>query len=184
MVKQINLLPWREYEKKLAMKRFIIAWFCIFCFFLILVFTAKIIIIQQIKHYQFAYDHIFLQSKYLSTKIQEIKKLHYEENTLKNIVKAIEINHQQIKKILDLIHHLNYLITPDLFVRFIEFHPPYCNLIMHANSEKEYVSFKKLLQSKVDSKVQWLILNQFQNMQLDFIGQIILNKDKLQLIKE
>lgn len=48
---------------------------------------------------------------------------------------------------------------------------------MHANSKKEYVKFKKSLQLKFDSKLQSQILNQFQNLQLDFVVQMIFNEN-------
>jgi 2-polyprenyl-3-methyl-5-hydroxy-6-metoxy-1,4-benzoquinol methylase len=48
---------------------------------------------------------------------------------------------------------------------------------MHAKSKKEYVKFKKLLQLKFDSKLQSRIFNQFQNLQLDFVVQMIFNEN-------
>ncbi|TLY47574.1 MAG: hypothetical protein E6K54_04030 [Gammaproteobacteria bacterium] len=176
-MKQINLLPWREHKNKLKIRRLAIVWLTVSGFFLILLLIAKIIIIQQIKHCQLTNDHIYFQIKNISSRIKELKKLKDEEKELRNIVKTNQINHRQIKKIQDLINRLQYLITPDLFVRLIEFYPPYLSLIMHANSEKEYVLFKQILQSKFNYKIRWLILNQFQNLQLDFFAQIIFTKE-------
>jgi Tfp pilus assembly protein PilN len=139
-VKQINLLPWRELKSKLKKRQFVIVWLCVSCSCLILLFTEKILIIQQIKHYQLAHGHILLQLKATSLIVHEIKKLQYEEKELTKIIKIIHSNHQQIKKILDFINHLKYLISPDIFVRLIEFHPPYLRLIMHANSEEKYLT--------------------------------------------
>lgn len=176
-MKQINLLPWREHKNKLKIRRFIIVWFYVSCSCLILIFVTKILIIQQIKHYQLAYEHIFLQMKNISPVVQEIKKLQYKEKELTNIIKNIKTNHQQVKKILNFMSHLKYLITPDIFIHLVAFHPPYLNLIMHAKSKKEYVKFKKLLQLKFDSKLQSRIFNQFQNLQLDFVVQMIFNEN-------
>ena len=181
MMKKINLLPWRELQNKLKIRQYIIIWFSISCLFLILLLIEKIIIIQQIKHYQFANDRLFLKVKNISPKVKELKNLQYKEEELKNIVKIIQINHQEIKKILEIINHLKYLITPDLFVRLVDFFPPYMSLIMHAKSKKEYESFKKLLYSKYGAKIKWLILNQYQNMQLDFIAQIFLTRNNFNL---
>lgn len=119
---------------------------------------------------------MFLQIKNISTKVQKLKNLQYEEKKIINIIQAIQINRKQIKKIRDLIKYIKDLITPDLFVRLIEFYPPYLVFIMHAKSEKEYVVFKKLFQLKFDYKIKWLILNQFHNSQLDFLTQIFLIK--------
>lgn len=145
-------------------------WFCVSCFCLILLFSTKILIIQQTKNYQLAYDRTFLQIKNIAPIVQEIKEL-------TSIIKIIKTNRQQVIKILEFITHLKYLITPDIFVRLIAFHPPYLSLIMHANSEKEYVKFKESLQLKFDSKLQWLILKQFHNLQMDFVVQMILDKN-------
>lgn len=176
-MKQINLLPWREHKNKLKIRRFILVWFYISCSCLILIFVTKILIIQQIKHNQLAYQRIFLQIKNISPIIQEIKKLQYKEKELTNIIKNIKSNHQQVKKILNFISHLKYLITPDIFIHLVAFHPPYLSLIMHAKSKNEYIKFKKLLQLQFDSKLQSLILNQFQNLQLDFVVQMIFNEN-------
>ncbi|WP_339050079.1 hypothetical protein [Rickettsiella endosymbiont of Xylota segnis] len=176
-MKQINLLPWREHKNKLKIRRFIIVWFYVSCSCLILIFVTKILIIQQIKHYQLAYQRIYFQMKNISPIVQEIKKIKYKEKQLTKIIQNIKTNRQQVKKILDFISHLKYLITPDIFIHLVAFHPPYLSLIMHANSKKEYVKFKKLLQLKFDSKLQSLILNQFQNLQLDFVVQMILNEN-------
>lgn len=176
-MKQINLLPWREHKNKLKTRRFIIVWFYVTCTCLILIFITKILIIQQIKHYQLAYQRIFLQMKNISPKVQEIKKLQYKEKELAYIIKNIKTNHQQVKKILNFINHLEYLITPDIFIHLIAFHPPYLNLIMHAKSKKEYIKFKNLLKLKFNSKLQSLILNQFQNLQLDFVVPMIFNEN-------
>ncbi len=172
-MKQINLLPWREHKNKLKIRRFIIVWFYVSCTCLMFIFVTKILIIQQIKHYQLAYQRIFLQMKNISPVVQEIEKLQFKEKELTSITKNIKTNHQQVKKILNFINHLKYLITPDIFIHLVAFHPPYLSLIMHAKSKKEYIKFKKLLQLKFDSKLQSLILNQFQNLQLDFVVQMI-----------
>lgn len=176
-MKQINLLPWREHKNKLKVRRFVIIWFYVSCSCLILLFVTKILIIQQIKHYQLAYERIYLQMENISPIVQEIKKLQYKEKELTNIIKKIKTNSQQVKKILDFISHLKYLLTPDIFIRLIAFHPPYLSLIMHANSKKGYIKFKKLLQLNFDSKLQSLILNQFQNLQLDFVVQMLFNEN-------
>lgn len=174
-MKKINLLPWREHKNKLKIRRFIIVWFYVSCSCLILIFVSKILIIHQIKHYQLAYERIFLQMKNISPIVQEMKKLQYKEKELTNIIKKIKINNQQVKKILDFISHLKYLLTPDIFIRLIAFHPPYLSLIMHANSKKEYIKFKKLLQLNFDSKLYSQIFNEFKNLQLDFIVQMSFN---------
>ena len=176
MVKQINLLPWREQKNKLKVRRLAIIFISISFFYLILLIFVKIIIIHQAKHYQLENDRMFLQIKNLSTKVQKLKNLQYEEKKIINIIQAVQINHKQIKKIRDLINYLKDLITPDLFVRLIEFYPPYLVFVIHAKSEKEYVIFKKLFELKFDYKIKWLILNQFQNSQLDCLAQIFFNK--------
>lgn len=119
---------------------------------------------------------MFLQIKNILTKVQKLKNVQYEEKKIINIIQAIQINRKQMKKIRDLINYLKDLITPDLFVRLIKFYPPYLVFVMHAKSEKEYVIFKKLFELKFDYKIKWLILNQFQNSQLDFLAQIFLIK--------
>lgn len=177
MVKQINLLPWREQKNKLKVRRLAIIFISISFFYLILLIFVKIIIIHQAKHYQLDNDRMFLQIKNLSTKVQKLKNLQYEEKKIINIIQAVQINHKQIKKIRDLINYLKDLITPDLFVRLIEFYPPYLDFVIHAKSEKEYVIFKKLFELKFDYKIKWLILNQFQNSQLDCLAQIFFNKN-------
>lgn len=179
MVKQINLLPRRKQENKFKIRRLVIILVSITIFYLISLSSVKIIINQQIKHYQLDDNRISLQIKNISTKLQKLKKLQYEEKKLRGIIKALQINRKQIKKIRDLINYLKYLITPDLFVRLIEFYPPNLLFVMHANSEKEYVIFKKLFELKFNYKIQWLILNQFQNSQLDFLVHIFCNENNL-----
>ncbi len=176
-MKQINLLPWREHRNKLKIRQFFIVWFGISCSCIILLFTAKLLIIQQIKHYQLASDGILLQIKTLSPTIQAIKQLQFSAKELQKIVRIIRANHHKIKKILDFIVQLKHLITPDIFVRFIEFHAPYLSLVMHANSEKEYLKFIKLLQFKVDPKLQWWMLRKSQDIQTDFIVQMLFDKN-------
>lgn len=176
-MKQINLLPWREQKNKLKVRRLAIIFISISFFYLILLIFVKIIIIHQAKHYQLDHDRMFLQIKNISTKVQKLKNLQYEEKKIINIIQAIQINRKQIKKIRDIINYIKDLITPDLFVRLIEFYPPYLVFVMHAKSEKEYVVFKKLFELKFDYKIKWLILNQFQNSQLDFLTQIFFNKN-------
>lgn len=174
---QINLLPWREQENKLKIRQFIIVWFGISCSCLILLFTAKILIIQQMKHYQLAYEDVLLKIKTLSPKVREIKQLQFASKELNKIIKVVQINHQQVKKILDFITHLKYLISPDIFVRLIEFHPPYVNLVMHAGSKKEYLTLIKFLKLKYDHEVRWLILDKSQDLQLDFMIQMMFDKN-------
>ncbi len=176
-MKQINLLPWREQKSKFTIRRLVIILFSISFFYLILLFFVKIIIIKQIKHYRLDENRMFLQIKNISIKVQKLEDLKYEEKKLRNIIKGLQINRKQIKKIRELINYLKYLITPDLFVRLIEFYPPYLVFVMHANSEKEYELFKKSFELKFDYKIRWLILNQFQNSQLDFLVQIFFNNN-------
>lgn len=171
-MKRINLLPWREHENKLKIRQFVIFFLCASCLCFILLFTVRIIIIQQIKHYQLAYDHILLKIKATSPIMHEMKKLKYEELALTKIIKIIQLNHQQLRKILDLMVHLRYLLSPDIFIRLIEFYPPYFILIMHANSEKRYLKFIKYLQIKYNSKLQSLIVNKSKDLALDFIVKI------------
>ena len=66
-------------------------------------------------------------------------------------------------------------MTPDIFIRFIEFDSPYLSLVMHADSKKEYLNFIKLLQFKCHSKLQWWILRN--NIQTDFIVQMLFDKN-------
>ena len=173
---QINLLPWRERKNKVKIRQFVILWFGVSGSCFILVLIASMVIIHQIKHYQVAYRHILLQIKTTSPLVHEVKKLQYEEQELSKIIKITQFNHQQLRKFLDFIAHLKYLITPDIFVRLIEFHPPYLSLIMHADSEKKYLTFIKVLQFKYDPKLQWLILKS-QGSQLDFVVQMMVGKD-------
>lgn len=144
-------------------------------YFIILLFIAKILIIQQIENYHRVSDGILLQIKTLSPRIQAIKQLELSSKELYKIVKIIQVNHQQIKKILDFIIKLKYLITPDIFVRFIEFDPPYLSLVMHADSKKEYLNFIQLLQFKYHSQLRWWILRN--NIKTDFIVQMLFEKN-------
>lgn len=176
-MKQINLLPWREQQNKLKKKQFFIIWFGVSCSCIIFLFTAKILIAQQIKYYQLAYNGIFLQIKTLSPTMEKIKQLQFASKELEKIVKIVQVNHQQLKKILDFIIHLKQLIPPDIFVRFIEFHSPCLNLIMHANSENKYLTFIKFLQLKYDQKLQWVMLNKSQDLQCDFLVQMTFDEN-------
>lgn len=171
-MKEINLLPWREHKNKLKIRQFFIVLSCISFLCFILLFTVKIIISQQIKHYQLAYGRILLQIKARSSILYEIKKLQYEEQVLTKIIKITQLNHQQLRKILDLIAHLKYLLSPDIFIRLIEFYPPYFILIMHANSEERYLKIIKALRIKYNSKLKSLIFNKSKNLTLDFIVKI------------
>ncbi|MGC1855007.1 MAG: hypothetical protein WA659_06525 [Candidatus Aquirickettsiella sp.] len=173
-MKQINLLSWREHRKKLKISQFFIVWFGTLCTCFILLFITKILIIKQIKHYQLVSNHILLQIKTLSPTVQKTKKLKLASKELKKIIKIVQTNHQKIKKILDFITHLKYLITPDIFLRLIEFNPPYLNLVMHASSEKKYLTFIKFLQFKYDQKLQWVMFNKSQDLQCDFLIQMLI----------
>jgi Tfp pilus assembly protein PilN len=176
-MKKINLLPWREQQNKLKTRQFAIVWFGVSCSCLILLFITKILIVQQIKHYQLAHESVLLQIKIVSPIVQKIKELQFLSKQLMKIIKIIQVNHQQVIKILDFMNHLKYLITPDIYMRLIEFHSPFLSLVMHANSEKEYLSFIKFLQFKYDPKLRWLILNKSQDLQLDFIVQMLFDKN-------
>lgn len=176
-MKKINLLPWREQQSKLKIRQFLTVWLGVSCSCFILLFIAKILILQQVKHYQLTYDSILLQIKTLSPTVQEVKKLQFAVKELQKIIKTIQTNHQQVKKILDFVRHLNFLITPDIFVRLIEFHSPYLRLIMHANSEIEYLAFIKFLQLKYDPRLQWWILNRTHGLDLDFMVQMTLDEN-------
>lgn len=173
-MKQINLLPWREQKNQLKIKQFVIVWLCVAFSCLLLLFISRALIIQKINHYQLVYDQILLQIKTTSPMVQEIKKLQYEEQLLTKIIKITLLNHQQFRKILDLLAHLKYLLSPDIFIRLIEFYPPYIILIMHANSEKRYLNIIKYLQIKYNSKLKTLIINKSKNSALDFIVKMAL----------
>lgn len=71
-----------------------------------------------------------------------------------------------------MIAHLKYLLSPDIFIRLIEFYPPYFILIMHANSEERYLKIIKALRIKYNSKLKSLIFNKSKNLTLDFIVKI------------
>lgn len=175
-MKQINLLPWREDKAKLNIRQFVLVWFGVSCSCIFLLFIANILIIQQIKHYQFVSNDIFLQIKKLSPTMQKIKQLQFALSELQKIVIIIQDNHQQIKKILDFIIQLKYLISPDIFVRFIEFNPPYLSLVIHADSNKEYLAFIKLLQFKYGEKLHWWTLNKSNELYGDFVVQMLFDK--------
>jgi Tfp pilus assembly protein PilN len=169
IVKQINLLPWREHKNKLKIRQFVILWFGVSCSCFVLLFITSIVIMQQIKHYQLSSNRILLKLKTISPIVQKIKKLHYEEQELKKIIKITHRNRQQLRKILDFMTHLKYLLSPDIFIRLIEFYPPYFILIMHASSEKQYLKTIKALQIKYSSKLKDFIINKSKDLTLDFI---------------
>lgn len=162
-MKQINLLPWREQEKKSKIRQFIIVWLGISCSCFSLLIIASIVVIQQIKNYQLISHHISLQLKTLSYKMQEINQLHYEKKELTKIIKIIQINHHQLKNISNFLTHLKYLVTPDIFINMIEFYPPYFILILHTSSEKNYLRIIKAIQIKFDYKLKLSIFNRSNN---------------------
>lgn len=158
-MKQINLLPWREHEKKSKIKKIFMIWFGVSCVCFSLLFIARITILQQVKNYQQISHSILLKLKTSAYKIHEIKKLQYEKKELIKMIKITRANHHQLGKILEFLMHFKYLVTPDLFIRFIEFCPPYFLLIMHASTEKKYFKIIKSMKVKFNYKLKTLIFN-------------------------
>lgn len=173
-MKNINLLPWREQEIKSKVKQFILIWFGASCVCFVLLFIANIIVFQQIKSYQLISHRIFLKLKTSASKIQEMRKLQYGKKELTRIIKITQINHYQLRKILKFLIYLKYLITPDIFIRFIEYYPPYFILILHAGAEKNYFKIIKSLKIKDKYKLNVQIFNKTKNgSALDFLIKVI-----------
>ncbi|MFZ0218657.1 MAG: hypothetical protein WAL30_00400 [Candidatus Aquirickettsiella sp.] len=174
-MKQINLLPW-EQKNKLEKRQFLIVWVGALSLCIIFLFFVQVIIIQQIKYYQFAQDRILLQIKIISPLVRKMKKLQYEEKELIKTIKTTQLNRQRIRKILTFVKHLKYLITPDIYIRLIEFQPPYLRLIMHSTSENQCLLFIKILQLKYDPTVQWKVLYKSSSLHVDIIVKMMLDK--------
>lgn len=169
-MKKINLLPWREQEKKLKIKRFFVIWVGVSCSCFSLLIIYSIAVTKQIKDYQLISNRIILQLKTLSNKIQKIKKLQYEERELIKIIKITKINHYQLNKISNFLTHLKYLTNPDIFINLIEYYPPYFILILHVNSEKNYLRLIKNVKIRFNYKLKSIILNRSKyNSTLDFL---------------
>ncbi len=147
--------------------------FGVSCLCFILLFTANAMIIQQIKNYQRMRHRISMNLKASSYEMQEIKKLKYEKKELTKIIKTTQINHHQLRKVLDFMIHLEYLITPDIFIRMIEYYPPYFILNMHASSEKKYLKIIEIMKIKYNFKLKTLIfIKSKDDLALDFLIKI------------
>jgi hypothetical protein len=173
-MKQINLFPWREQEIKSKIKQFILIWFGVSCVCFSLLFIANIVIIQQIKNYQLISQRIFFKLKNSAYKIQEMRKLKYEKKELTRIIKITQVNHYKLRKILEFLIYLEYLIAPDIFIQLIEFYPPYFILIMHSSTEKNYFKIIKSLKIKNKYKLNVQIINKAKDsLSLDFLIKMI-----------
>ena len=173
IVKQINLLPWRDHEKKLKKRQFFIIWLGVSCLCFILLFMANAMINEQIKNYEMVSHRTSINLKASSYKMQEIKKLQYEKKELTKIIKNTQINHHQLRKILDFMIHLKYLITPDIFISLVEYYPPYFIVNMHTSSEKKYLKIIKIMKIKYNFKLKTLIFNKSKDdLALDFLIKI------------
>lgn len=167
---EINLLPWREKKRKYIKREFIICWISIFCLSMGLVYSLKIFIVHQIEKYYLYNDQLLHHLKYLLPIVQKNNQLKEEVNVLGRSVNRMQENHENIRKFLDFISHLNYLSTPDLFVRIIEYHPPYLNLAMRGMSKKRSLSLIKALQLKFyDYKMQWIFTSETKKLACDFL---------------
>lgn len=175
---KINLLPWRDQKTRDEKKQFFIIWFGVLFLCILILFVIKIILIQQITHYQLASNQLLSRIKMTSSKVNEVKTLQHAEHALTKIVKSTKRNYQQIRKLLALITHLNNLVSPDIFVRLIEFHPPYLNLIMHADSERRCLTFVNSLKLNYDPRLQWLTFNKGEGLPVDFMIKMIVDKNK------
>lgn len=167
---EINLLPWRERRYKCRKKEFIICWIGIFCFSMVLVLLLKMLIVHQIKKYHLYNDQLLHNLNHLLPLVEKTNQLKEERNALRKSVNSMQNNHKMIRKILDFIRHLNYLATPDLFIRIIEYHPPYLSLAIRAVSKKQSLSVIKALQSKFNNyKLQWIFTNEGKLSACDFL---------------
>ena len=167
---EINLLPWREQKYKYRKKEFIICWISIFFLSVGLVYCLKILIVHQIKEYYLYNDQLLHHLKYLLPIVKKNNQLKKEINVLDKSINSMRDNHENIRKILDFISHLNYLSTPDLFIRIIEYHPPYLSLAMRSVSKNQSLSLIKALQSKFyNYKLQWVFTNETKKSGCDFL---------------
>jgi hypothetical protein len=168
-MKQINLSPWRQQQNKLKKRQFIIGLMCILSVCITLLFFTKLLIDHQIKFYQFSSEKVLFHIKGLSYTTQEVKRLKQEEKELKEIINVSEENHQQIRKILDFLIHLKTISTPDLFIRIIEYHHPYLNLVMSADSKMQVLTLIKTIQLKYYQKIQWNFINNSKDKPFEFV---------------
>ncbi len=167
---EINLLPWREQRYKCRKKEFIIYWIGIFAFNVVLVLLLKMLIVHQIKKYHLYNDQLLHHLNHLSPLLEKTNQLKEEGNLLIKTANSMKNNHKTIRKILDFIKHLNYLATPDLFIRIIDYHPPYLSLAMRAVSRKQSLSVIKALQLKFNNyKLQWIFTNESKLSACDFL---------------
>jgi methyl-accepting chemotaxis protein len=167
---EINLLPWREQRYKCRKKEFIICWIGIFAFSVVLVLLLKMLIVHQIKKYHLYNDQLLHHLNHLLPRVEKTNQLKEEINALRKSVNSMQNNHKMIRKILDFIRHLNYLATPDLFIRIIEYHPPYLSLAIRAVSKKQSLSVIKALQLKFNNyKLQWIFTNESKLSACDFL---------------
>jgi hypothetical protein len=170
LMSEINLLPWREQRYKYRKKEFIIYWISIFCLSVGLVYLLKMLIVHQIKEYYLYSDQLLNHLNHLLPIVQKTNQLKEEVNLLKKSVNRMQENHEKILKILDFISYLNYLSTPDLFIRIIEYHPPYLSLAMGAVSKKQSLSLIKSLQLKFyNYKLEWIFTNETKKSTCDFL---------------
>ncbi len=167
---EINLLPWREQKHKYRKKEFIICWVSILCLSVGLVYWLKTLIVHQIKEYYLYNEQLLHNLNHLLPIVQKNNRLKEEINVLNKSISRMQDNHEKIRKILYFISHLNYLSTPDLFIRIIEYHPPYLSLAMRAVSKNQSLSLIKALQLKFyNYKLQWIFTNESKELACDFL---------------
>ena len=176
-MKLINLLRLKE-EKNFRWKKFFLIWAIMLLLCTIFIFVEKILIIHKIKQYQLSRNNLLIQLKFTSEMLQKTKKLKYKEKILIKFTTVTAINHRQIIKFMDFLTYLRKIIKSDnIFIRLIEFNPPYCSVLLQTISEKKFLLLIKNLKLHYDPKLQWKILNKTPKLYLDFIIKVIFDEN-------
>lgn len=167
---EINLLPGRRNKRKYRKKEFIIYWISTFLLSVGLIYVLKTLIVHQIKEYYLYNDRLLYHLNHLLPIVQKNNQLKEKLNGLKISINSMQNNHEKIRKILEFISHLNYLSTPELFIRIIEYHRSYLILAMRAASKNHSLSLIKALQSKFyNYKLQCIFTNENKKSACDFL---------------
>lgn len=176
-MKLINLLRLKE-EKNAGWRKFFFVWAIMLLLCTIFIFFEKILILHKIKQYQLSRNNSLIQLKSTSEMLKKIKKLKYKEKILIEFTTVTAINHRQIIKFMDFLTYLGKVIKSDnIFIRLIEFNPPYCSVLLQTISEKKFLLLIKNLQLHYDPKLQWKILSKKPELYLDFIIKVIFDEN-------
>ena len=147
-MKQINLLPRHQYQRSRKQTEFILLFSGVLLLNFLLLGWIHSLIFNQVQKLNYHKNQLVEQLRFVSSSVENLRQVKQQYERLQATRNNLDVNHEQMRKILALLNDLNLLAPPRFFIKTISWEMPYLSLVGVAQSEINFSNLIKKLEKK------------------------------------